>query len=83
MLSAPRKACYAFKDEGVSERVRSSKLLLTTWNIREFESSKYGPRQREALYHIAEIIDHFNIVAVQEVRQDLSSLEQVMGILGF
>jgi endonuclease/exonuclease/phosphatase family metal-dependent hydrolase len=72
----------AFKTEGVPERVRSSKLLLATWNIREFESGKYGVRQREALYYIAEIIDHFDIVAVQEVRDDLSSLERVMDILG-
>jgi endonuclease/exonuclease/phosphatase family metal-dependent hydrolase len=72
----------AFKTEGVPERVRSSKLLLATWNIREFESGKYGARQREALYYIAEIIDHFDIVAVQEVRDDLSSLERVMDILG-
>ncbi|HKH49128.1 MAG TPA: endonuclease/exonuclease/phosphatase family protein [Thermoanaerobaculia bacterium] len=71
-----------FKEEGVPERVRSSKLLLATWNIREFESGKYGARQREALYYIAEIIDHFDIVAVQEVRDDLSSLEKVMDILG-
>ncbi len=73
----------AFRDEAVPERARSSKLLLATWNIREFESAKYGPRQREALYYIAEIIDHFDIVAVQEVREDLSSLEDVMDILGF
>ena len=72
----------AFKDEGVPERRRASRLLLATWNIREFESAKYGPRQREALYYIAEIIDHFDIVAVQEVRDDLSSLEAVMDILG-
>lgn len=72
----------AFKEEGVPERVRSSRLLLATWNIREFESTKYGPRQREALYYIAEIIDHFDIVALQEVRDDLSSLERVMDILG-
>lgn len=71
-----------FKEQGVPERVRSSRLLLATWNIREFESAKYGPRQREALYYIAEIIDHFDIVAVQEVRDDLSSLEDVMRILG-
>jgi endonuclease/exonuclease/phosphatase family metal-dependent hydrolase len=71
-----------FKEDGVPERVRSSKLLLATWNIREFESAKYGPREKEALYYIAEIIDHFDIVAVQEVREDLSSLERVMGILG-
>ena len=55
---------------------------MATWNIREFESKKYGPRQKEALYYIAEIIDHFDIVAVQEVRDDLSSLEEVMDILG-
>jgi endonuclease/exonuclease/phosphatase family metal-dependent hydrolase len=72
----------AFATEKVPERVRSSKLLLATWNIREFESEKYGARQREALYYIAEIIDHFDIVAVQEVRDDLSSLEKVMDILG-
>ena len=72
----------AFKDEGIPERKRSSRLLLATWNIREFQSTKYGPRQREALYYIAEIIDHFDIVAVQEVRDDLSSLEKVMDILG-
>jgi endonuclease/exonuclease/phosphatase family metal-dependent hydrolase len=72
----------AFKHEGVPERVRSSMLLLATWNIREFESGKYGARRREALYYIAEIIDHFDIVAVQEVRDDLSSLEGVMDILG-
>lgn len=74
----------AFKDpkDGVPERVRSSRLLLATWNIREFESAKYGKRQTEALYYIAEIIDHFDIVAIQEVRDDLSSLEKVRDILG-
>lgn len=68
--------------EKVPERVRASRLLLATWNIREFESGKYGPRGREPLYYIAEIIDHFDVVAVQEVRDDLSSLERVMNILG-
>lgn len=73
----------AFKDEGVPERRRASRLLLATWNIREFQSEKFGGvRQREALYYIAEIIDHFDIVALQEVREDLSSLEKVMKILG-
>jgi endonuclease/exonuclease/phosphatase family metal-dependent hydrolase len=72
----------AFREEKIPERVRSSRLLLATWNIREFESEKYAGRQREALYYIAEIIDHFDIVAVQEVREDLSSLEKVMDILG-
>jgi endonuclease/exonuclease/phosphatase family metal-dependent hydrolase len=71
-----------FVTDTVPERVRSSRLLLATWNIREFESARYGARPLEALYYIAEIIDHFDIVAVQEVREDLSSLEKVMEILG-
>jgi endonuclease/exonuclease/phosphatase family metal-dependent hydrolase len=71
-----------FRTDTVPERVRSSKLLLATWNIREFESARYGARPHEALYYIAEIIDHFDIVAVQEVRDDLSSLERVMDVLG-
>ena len=41
-----------------------------------------APRPREALYYIAENIEHFDIVAMQEVREDLSSLEKVMRILG-
>ncbi len=73
----------AFKTGAVPDRRRASRLLLATWNIREFESGKYGARQSEALYYIAEIIDHFDIVAIQEVRDDLSSLEAVMKILGF
>jgi endonuclease/exonuclease/phosphatase family metal-dependent hydrolase len=68
--------------EAIPGRTRASRILLATWNIREFESRKYGPRQKEALYYIAEIIDHFDIVALQEVRDDLSSLEEVMDILG-
>ncbi len=71
----------ALKKE-VPGRTRGSRILLATWNIREFESKKYGPRQKEALFYIAEIIDHFDIVALQEVRDDLTSLEEVMDILG-
>ena len=72
----------AFKDQKVPERRRASKLLLATWNIREFESETHGARQPEALYYIAEIIEHFDMVALQEVREDLSSLKKVMDILG-
>ncbi len=57
-------------------------LLLATWNIREFDSPAYGKRMTEALYYIAEIIAAFDLVAVQEVRDDLTSLNDVMKILG-
>ena len=60
----------------------STWLRIATWNIREFDSSKYGQRLEESLYYIAEIISTFDIVAVQEVRDDLDAWNQVMRILG-
>src|SRR5918994_1842701 len=57
-------------------------LLLATWNIREFDSPSYGDRKDEPLYYIAEIIDHFDLVAIQEVRDNLKALERLMDLLG-
>jgi endonuclease/exonuclease/phosphatase family metal-dependent hydrolase len=59
-------------------------FLLATWNIRDFDSNKFGhgKRLRESFYYIAEIISHFDLVAVQEVNRDLSALKRVMDILG-
>lgn len=59
-----------------------SNLLLATWNIREFDSPAYGPRVEESFYYIAEVISHFDLVAVQEVREDLQALKKLMGLLG-
>jgi len=60
----------------------SQHMLLATWNIREFDFTKGGERGYEALYYIAEIISHFDIIAIQEVRGDLVALEKVVRLLG-
>jgi hypothetical protein len=57
-------------------------LLMASWNLREFGGSKHGGRTREALFYIAEVIDHFDLVAVQEVRDDLQDLDKLMAVLG-
>ncbi|MEZ4885921.1 MAG: endonuclease/exonuclease/phosphatase family protein [Chitinophagales bacterium] len=57
-------------------------LLLATWNIREFDSAAYGKRLDEALFYIAEIVSHFDLIAIQEVRDDLEGLQRLMKILG-
>jgi len=57
-------------------------LLLATWNIREFDSPAYGQRLPESLFYIAEIVSHFDLVAIQEVRDDLSALEKIKQMLG-
>ena len=57
-------------------------LLLATWNIREFGGSKYKGRTDEALCCIAEILNRFDIIAVQEVKADLGALQRIMTLLG-
>ena len=66
------------------KRKSDSSLLLATWNIRDFDSNKFGfgPRLPETFFYIAEILSCFDLVAVQEVARDLSALERVMAILG-
>ena len=44
--------------------------------------SAYGERAEECLYYMAEIISHFDLVAVQEVREDLKALDRLRRILG-
>ncbi|MBT1708642.1 endonuclease/exonuclease/phosphatase family protein [Fulvivirgaceae bacterium PWU5] len=70
--------------EQIPAKTVSDSLLLATWNLREFDSNgkKQGPRLIESFYYIAEIINSFDLVAVQEVKQDLSALKTVMRILG-
>jgi exonuclease III len=66
----------------IPEKKLESNLLLATWNIREFDSPAYGKRPKEAYYYIAEIVSKFDIIAIQEVREDLEALESLMEILG-
>ena len=68
---------------GVPAKTLGSSLLLATWNVREFgHNSKYGSRLPESLHYIAEVISAFDIVALQEVNENLSDLQRVMRLLG-
>jgi len=68
--------------EEVPEKRVDGNLVLATWNIREFGGNKYGGRDAEPLYYIAEVVSRFDLVAVQEVRDKLDSLDRLMRILG-
>jgi len=76
-------ALRAALDEKVAKPGPDS-LLLATWNIRDFDSNKFGhgPRLREAFHYIAEILARFDLVAVQEVNRDLTPLRRVVELLG-
>jgi endonuclease/exonuclease/phosphatase family metal-dependent hydrolase len=56
-----------------------NRLLLATWNIANF-----GEQQRRDQDHrlIAEILSWFDVVAIQEVKENFSGLEDVVRILG-
>lgn len=70
--------------DGVPRRTRESSILVGTWNIRDFDNNKFrhGPRRRESLFYIAEIISAFDVCAIQEINEDLEPLRQVMRLLG-
>jgi endonuclease/exonuclease/phosphatase family metal-dependent hydrolase len=67
----------------IPKRTREETLLLATWNIREFDSPTYGVRGDDAFFFLAEIVSHFDLVAIQEVRSDLSALERLQRQLGY
>ncbi|MEZ4669164.1 MAG: endonuclease/exonuclease/phosphatase family protein [Anaerolineae bacterium] len=69
-------------DRDIPRRTFQDTLLLGTWNIREFDSPKYGDRVPEAYYYIAEIVDRFDLVAIQEVNQNLKALYRLVELLG-
>jgi hypothetical protein len=57
-------------------------VKIATWNLREFGAGKYAGRDFECLYYIAEIISHFDIIALQEIRSDLREFNALRKILG-
>ena len=73
-----------FADVRFPTKNSSESLILGTWNIRNFDDDRfnYGQRIPEALHYIAEIISRFDIVAVQEICEDLAPLNSLMRLLG-
>jgi len=49
-------------------------LRLATWNIMHFGDGGAYTRTDESMLYIAEIIDHFDLVAIQEVNHDMKAL---------
>ncbi len=68
----------------IAPRSVENTLVLATWNLRNFDSNrfKHGPRLKEAFFYIAEIISAFDLVALQEVDENLTALKLVIKLLG-
>ena len=57
---------------------------MATWNLRDFDSDKFGHGKRidEAYIYIAEIISAFDLVALQEIDRNIGPLKRLMRALG-
>lgn len=66
----------------VPKKTLDTNLLIATWNIREFGKNSKAKRNAEAFHYIAEVISAFDLVAVQEVAQDMDDLKALMKIIG-
>ncbi|MCW3835359.1 endonuclease/exonuclease/phosphatase family protein [Sphingomonas canadensis] len=78
-LKGLKAALRAQIHDGTGER----SLRLATWNLMHFGDGGGYDRTTESMLYIAEIIDHFDLVAVQEVNRDLSKLQELVdGHLG-
>lgn len=53
-------------------------LRLATWNLMHFGNGGAYTRETESMMYIAEIIDHFDLVAIQEVNDNLEALDRLM-----
>lgn len=71
-------------DNRIPEKIFNKNVLIATWNIRDFDSNKYGygPRTKEAFFYMSEIISSFDLVAIQEVNENLYAFNRLMYVMG-
>ena len=65
-------------DRQIPAKTATDTLLLATWNIRSFGDN----RRAESLHYLAEIISRFDLVAVQEVSNNMAGLQKLFTLLG-
>ena len=78
---AEKRALRHYRDNEEGRRIprrSNSNLLLASWNIANLGAQDRQPRHYAL---IAEIINWFDLVAIQEVRDDLSGLNAIMDAL--
>lgn len=77
------KALKLLRARIASAKIPSSKLdeaiNIATWNIRYWGQKK---RKKCSLHYIAEIFNQFDLIAVVELRRDVSELKYVLDLLG-
>ena len=70
-----------FLDFNVSPKIADKNLLIASWNIKEF--GKLSKRLPASYFFIAEILNRFDLIAIQEVKQSLDDLFIIIAVVGF
>ena len=65
-------------DRQIPAKTATETLLLATWNIRDFGDN----RRAESLHYMAEIVSRFDLIAVQEVSNNMNGLKKLVALLG-
>jgi hypothetical protein len=73
----------------IPEKIIGQNLIIGTWNIRAFgevyrnlEDNPDNPKRNlRAMAYIAEIVRHFDVIAIQEVKRDTSGLKLLVNEL--
>ncbi len=90
-VSAELAELRTLLDADVPDKALDLNLLIATWNLRAFggltekwESDEDDTPKRDlhSLLCIAEIVRRFDVVALQEVRDDLKALRHMLRVLG-
>jgi len=74
---------------GIPDKQLDKNLILGTWNIRSFsdyhdawgENNGSPKRNLRAMVYIAEIIRHFDVIAIQEVKRNTSAMRYLLNEL--
>ena len=69
-------------ERSVPSKNATDTLQVATWNLKEFEGGKNDKRTAESYWYIAEIVSHFDLVAIQEVGGHLGALNKLLARLG-
>lgn len=81
--SSELKALKTLRSRIKAAKIPSSRLdesiNIATWNIRHWGQKK---RKRCSLHYIAEIFHQFDLIAVTELRRNVSELQYVLELLG-
>jgi hypothetical protein len=90
-LALLRSALDNEEKGGVPTKALDRNLLIATWNIRAFgdlteksESAEEDSPKRDlhALLCIAEVVSRFDVVAIQEAKDNLKALRHLIHALG-